>query len=85
MERYRGLPCVVCESTETTADHVKTKGSGGPDKEWNLMPLCFFCHEEKGRVNIRVMAERYLQYRNWLKNHGWTQDHEGKWRYYEEV
>jgi len=73
----------VCDSTyQTVADHIKTNGSGGSDDVWNLMPLCFDCHDEKGRTSVRIMAERYLQYKNWLIRNGWEIDYFGKWRRY---
>lgn len=38
-------PCVGCgREGPSEAHHIKTKGSGGPDKLWNLLPFCHACH-----------------------------------------
>lgn len=77
MKEYQGQPCVICESEETTADHVKCIGMGGnnpnANKRWNLMPLCGPHHQEKERIKPREMAEKYKKYLHWLLENGWEQ------------
>ena len=38
--------CEACglQRTEEAA-HIVSKGSGGPAEDWNLLGLCFSCHE----------------------------------------
>lgn len=39
--QIRALPCMACgRHGMTEAHHVKTRGSGGGDEPWNLLPLC---------------------------------------------
>ena len=55
---FRGLPCAVCGSRETTGHHEPLNGHGmaskGPDDE--QIPLCFKCHR------LRHDAGRYTFY-----------------------
>jgi len=42
----RSLPCPVgmnCQG-QVTAHHIRSKGAGGGDELWNLMPLCMWHH-----------------------------------------
>lgn len=41
LKQVRELPCLACGTTlDVEAHHVKTKGSGGGDDPWNVIPLC---------------------------------------------
>ncbi len=89
MAKYHSESCVVCQIRGeglVTADHVKTIGSGGhPTAEHNLMPLCFNCHELKGKKGINFMAKNFPRYKAWLIFHGWEfRDFDKKWVRYEQ-
>lgn len=73
--------CVVCNKYGAVAHHVKTKGSGGPDKHWNLMPLDKRCHSEVHNIGLLKFADKYIQVKNWLLSNGWYFDENSrKWR-----
>jgi 5-methylcytosine-specific restriction endonuclease McrA len=39
--------CEACWHGQTMdVHHILTKGSGGPDEEWNFLALCRLCHNE---------------------------------------
>ena len=41
----RKLPCIGCNAPPpSTVSHIKTRGSGGGDSAWNLLPKCLDCH-----------------------------------------
>ena len=48
---YRGAPCLICGSTETTVgDHIFTFGSRPDlDTKKGTWPLCYIHHQEKER------------------------------------
>lgn len=60
----RSLPCFVwtgCVGRKwgwTEAAHVKTRGSGGTDRN-NLVPLCHAHHAEQHAVGIRQFEQRH--------------------------
>lgn len=74
-ESLRGKPCVVCgRRSSTVAHHWKTKGSGGPDMDWNLMVLCDYHHQETHKIGATTFARKYQQVSNWLFSHDWRKD-----------
>lgn len=63
--------CVVCSRTGSDPHHVKSKGSGGPDEEWNLMPLCRIHHTEIHKIGSATFSLKYNNVLLWLNSHGW--------------
>jgi 5-methylcytosine-specific restriction endonuclease McrA len=41
-------PCVYCDATATTVDHVTPLARGGHEAEYNLVPACGSCNSSKG-------------------------------------
>lgn len=76
-------PCIVCfkeEENSVCFHHVKTRKSGGTDDAWNLMPLCFYCHEEVHKKGLSLFSALYSQVAKWLTGNGWSWDpHYNKW------
>ena len=54
--------------------HVKTRGSGGPDEEWNLVPVSRLIHSLWHSRGNTYMARTYPIIKKWLLEHGWTYD-----------
>jgi hypothetical protein len=79
---YRKLKCVVCLEPknnkgleDTCAHHIKSKGSGGPDETFNLMPLCSAHHEEIHKVGTYLFCKKYsLTAMKLLHSLGWSFD-----------
>lgn len=63
--------CVVCSRVGCDGDHIKTKGSGGPDLPWNIMHLCRVHHTEKHQIGLVTFAKKYWKVHRWLLSNGW--------------
>ncbi len=66
--------CVACGRLGAEGHHLKTRGSGGGDEEWNLMPLDRACHTEIHQKGTRLFAEKYPRVRAWLEQNEWELD-----------
>lgn len=82
METYQTeQPCIACGESylDRCFHHIKTRGSGGTDDSYNLMPLCFLCHTEIHLIGMVKMADRVNQFgdyrhkqmRKWLLDNEW--------------
>ena len=80
LDSYHGLPCLICESEATTvAHHIISKGAGGDDAEYNLVPLCIIHHGEIHR-SLRLFALKHEAFQEFLNQHGWEYEpFIGKW------
>lgn len=67
-------PCIGCRKKTDGGNclhHVKSRGSGGGNEAFNLMPLCFSCHELIHRgMNKFVSKRRGVE--SWLLENGWN-------------
>jgi hypothetical protein len=57
-----------------TGHHLKTRGSGGPDETWNMMPVCTLHHNQAHSLGLIRMSIKYPQVRQWLDDNGWQFD-----------
>lgn len=80
--RYCGpeYKCIVTGKYGADLHHVKSRGSGGIDAEWNLMPLTHSLHVECEQIGLVSFAKKYPAVEVWLISHGWYFDL-GKWRH----
>jgi hypothetical protein len=70
VEQIRNLRCLACGSWPSEAHHVKSRGAGGGDDWFNLLPLCQGCHTQNG--------DGYAWHRGkilFLKNHPHVLEH----------
>ncbi|MGZ3742748.1 MAG: HNH endonuclease signature motif containing protein [Pseudobdellovibrionaceae bacterium] len=64
----RKLQCIACGNPrDVEAHHIKTKGSGGGDDPWNVIPLCSDCHTQAEWAWHRNIKNFFRKYR-----HVWT-------------
>lgn len=68
----RSMKCLVCGSANVDVHHIKTRGSGGSDQLWNLMPLCRREHQEIHKIGNIKFIEKYINVANYLDINGWT-------------
>ena len=54
-------PCLACGHFLVDLHHVKTRGAGGCDSSFNLMPLCRKHHTEVHTIGITSMSEKYTR------------------------
>lgn len=77
------LNCVACGRQPADKHHIRSRKSGGPDVEWNLIPLCREHH-----VMIHVKGNTYTcnmntKIRDWFIKNGWVKENVlGKWKWY---
>lgn len=73
LEKVRELPCVVC-GLQSEAHHLLSRGAGGGDYKWNVVPLSRACHVRIHRIGINAFAEKHPEFKFWLETHGWGFD-----------
>ena len=80
--RYCGpqYQCIITGKYGADLHHVKSRGSGGPDAEWNLMPLSHRLHVECEQIGLNSFCEKYQKAKEWLLAREWYFDL-GKWRH----
>lgn len=77
--------CMIegCGRYFKTSHHVKTRGSGGSNDTWNLMPLCMAHHQEVHSSGLTMFSERHKEVTTWLLKMNWEYDKfYKKWRHY---
>lgn len=51
VQAIRGLPCLACNhQPPNECHHIQSRGAGGGDDWWNLLPLCTGCHTGHGHA-----------------------------------
>ena len=73
-KKIKAQKCMVCppwKSLPVDACHVRSKGAGGPDDEWNLVPQCRAHHSEQHRLGWARYLHKYPQGMAFLKSMGW--------------
>lgn len=51
LSEIRKLPCLACgKHGPSEAHHIKTRGAGGGDDWFNVIPLCTGCHTGNGHA-----------------------------------
>lgn len=63
--------CACCGAPSDELHHIRTKKSGGPDKEWNLLPVCRGCHRRIHDTTLKQITDKSARLRKWLYAHGW--------------
>lgn len=72
----RQLPCLACgKSPPNEAHHVKSRGAGGGDDYWNLIPLCNEDHVSGPNAWHRLGAISFVHRFPWVRSYliqlGW--------------
>lgn len=63
--------CIVSGEKGVDLHHLRSRGAGGPDESWNLMPLSRALHTEIHRGGLGRFTKKYPQARAFLLKHGW--------------
>lgn len=71
LAQIRTQPCCICNARPVDACHIRTRGSGGPDTSWNVMPMCRRHHTEQGHLGWRIFTDRYPKAMHELTVRGW--------------
>ena len=78
----RRLPCLGCGCYGVELHHVRSRGAGGEDTTWNLIPLDRKCHEAWHRGGWSRFLIRHQHVFDYLTELGWTIEN-GKLRHYD--
>ena len=69
----RMMPCSVCGRIGgNDASHIKTRGSGGDDAEWNVVSHCRMHHIEWGQKGWSHFLDKYPHFARVLHALGWS-------------
>ena len=60
------------EDVQRCLHHIKSRGSGGGDEKWNLMPLTAEEHTEVHQIGLVAFSRKYPKVKAWLEVHGWS-------------
>jgi hypothetical protein len=71
---YENIGCIVCGSWEVERTHIKSRGSGGSDGEWNIILMDRRCHQEQHTIGLNRFAMKYSAFKKELERKGWEWD-----------
>ena len=64
-------PCIVCGNSKVDPCHIKSKGSGGPDEGFNLVPMCREHHIMQHKLGWGAYMNRFPEVAVRLRDMGW--------------
>lgn len=75
LAEIRKCPCLACgKEAPSEAHHIRSRGNGGGDDWFNIMPLCRMCHTQGQNAWHRGKRNFFLAYphvKEYLKKLGW--------------
>jgi len=72
LDAVAARPCQACGAIlSSDPAHVRSRGAGGPDEAWNVMPLCRRHHTEQHKIGWCTFAAKYFGVQVWLGANGW--------------
>jgi len=76
LERIKQNPCAACsyegsEYRPIDAHHIRSVGAGGPDEEFNVVPLCRTCHVGLHKAGTQRFCRRKQGLWVALQSLGW--------------
>lgn len=77
-------PCANCGSTAeiNALHHLNSQGSGSQDVDWNLCPLCVFCHNAIHLTGRQTFINLNVGIQAWVRRNGWyICPSSSKWRH----
>ena len=63
--------CAACNYEAMERHHIKTRGSGGTDDEFNLLDLCRSCHVKVHNLGLSKFILLFPHLENVLEEKGW--------------
>jgi hypothetical protein len=81
LDRIKQQPCAACgelsngpnsKFNPVDPSHILTRGSGSPDLDWNVVPMCRRCHGEWGK-SWQLFIEANPVFWTELRRRGWRQ------------
>lgn len=83
LEAMRELPCLGCGSIgPSEIHHLRSRGSGGDDSAWNVVPLDRKCHQKIHSLGLSTFLESHNALKDWMLSMGWYYEkNRNKWRH----
>jgi 5-methylcytosine-specific restriction endonuclease McrA len=73
IKAMRMSKCLACECPPPVdIHHIKSRGAGGKDDIWNVIPLCRFCHSKWHNQGAKTFLENYPSVKKYLESVGWV-------------
>ena len=68
----RKINCLCCGAIPPVdACHIKSRGSGGGDEWWNVIPMCRKCHTEQHSIGWLRFIKKHSHINEHLSDLGW--------------
>lgn len=72
----KGKPCCVCGDPGSVLNpidpsHIRSRGAGGPDEDWNVTPMCRRDHMSWGLLGANRFCDRNPKFKAYLESLGW--------------
>jgi len=74
LDRVAARPCVLCQGQPSDPSHIRSRGAGGPDKEFNVAPHCRGHHQLWHSLGQKTFLKKFPVMRLWLALRGWDTD-----------
>jgi len=71
LNEVRSKPCLVCNKIPAYPHHIRSRGAGGPDEPWNLIPLCQKHHSEWHQEGWFTFLHTHTKVVKVLDAYGW--------------
>lgn len=72
LARVRAKDCAVCgKGAPSDPSHIRSRGAGGPDEEFNVLPMCRSCHGAWHSFGAMKFLERHPKFKWTLDLWGW--------------
>lgn len=70
LKRIRSLRCMACGAEPPSeAHHIKSRGAGGGDDPWNVLPLCPNHHTLSNQSWHVLGKESFLNLYPWIRSY----------------
>ena len=76
LDQYHDMACQACKYREygkVTGHHIKTKGAGGENEHYNLIPLCYLHHHEIHTCESTAWFIEKYKLEDYMFQKGWDQ------------
>ena len=72
LSEIKKQPCVACGTTQNVDPcHIQSRGAGGPDEHWNVLPMCRRHHSMQHQIGWIRFGIIYPTVRRALEMRGW--------------
>lgn len=79
LDTYHDRACLACGARPSDPCHIRSRGAGGPDTPWNLVPLCRRHHTEQHTIGWDTMLRKYPKVFSELSRLGWHKQNGRMW------